>query len=316
MSVKEISPRLQSSGVKARPAWMKKWFNQEVLIAFLFILPSLFGMLTFVIWPTLKGFSLSFTSATLTRAGEFIGLENYQKLLTDNQFRQSVLITARYVLLNIPLQTVIALGMAVLISRLTNSTIIRGIIFLPYLFPMLMVTIIWMSILDYLTGPINGVLKLLLGPSAMIGFLNVQHVIASLAWINTWRHAGYNTLLFFAGLQGIPKEFYESAALDGASEWQLFRSITLPLLRPVMVFVLVTSVIGSFQVFDSAMVIGSPPGGPGGATRVIYWYITSLAFNQFKMGYATAVAAALFAFSMLIAWLQLRWFKADVSDLA
>ncbi len=297
------------------PTRMKKWFSEETLTAFLFIVPSLFGMITFVIWPTIKGFSLSFTNATLTKGGDFVGLKNYTALLNDKQFLDSLSITAKYVLFNIPLQTVIAIGLAVLISRLTKSTFVRLVIFLPYLIPMLMVTIIWMSILDYLTGPINGLLKELGGSSAMIGFLNTQNVIGSLAWINTWRHAGYNTLLFFAGLQAIPSNYYESAALDGANEWQLFRHITLPLLRPVTVFVLVTSLIGSFQVFDSAMVIATPAGGPGGASRVIYWYITSLAFNQFKMGYAATVAVALFMLSMLIAWGQLRWFKADRSDI-
>jgi multiple sugar transport system permease protein len=291
------------------------WFSEDALVAFLFIIPSLFGLIVFVLWPTIKGFSLSFTSASLTKPGDFVGLKNYATLLHDKQFWNSMLITTKYVLFNIPLQTVIAIGLAVLISRLTKSTFVRLIIFLPYLIPMLMVTIIWMSILDYLTGPIDGVLKLLWGPSAMVGFLNVKNVIASLAWINTWRHAGYNTLLFFAGLQGIPSELYEAAAIDGANEWQIFRRITLPLLRPVTIFVVVTSLVGSFQVFDSAMVIATPSGGPGGASRVIYWYITSLAFNQFKMGYASTVAVALFVVSMLIAWVNLHYFRAGSSDI-
>lgn len=307
---------IRSANTSPRPAWVKRWLSEEALVAYLFIIPSLFGLIMFVMWPTIKGFSLSFTSASLMKPGEFVGLANYEKLIHDKQFFSSMLITTKYVLFNIPLQTVIALGLAVLISRLTKSTFVRLVVFLPYLMPMLMVTIIWMSIFDYLTGPINGILKELGGKNAMISFLNVQNVVFSLAWINTWRHAGYNTLLFFAGLQGIPNDLYESAALDGANEWQIFRRITLPLLRPVTVFILVTSFIGSFQVFDSAMVIATPTGGPGGATRVIYWYITSLAFNQFKMGYAATVAVALFTFSMLIAWVQLIWFKADTSDIS
>jgi multiple sugar transport system permease protein len=305
----------QSTYTPSRPVWVKRWLSEDTLVAFLFIVPSLFGMIVFVIWPTIKGFSLSFTSASLTKPGDFVGLKNYATLLHDKQFWNSMLITTKYVLFNIPLQTVIAIGLAVLISRLTKSTFVRLIIFLPYLFPMLMVTIIWMSILDYLTGPIDGVLKLLWGPSAMVGFFNVKNVIASLAWINTWRHAGYNTLLFFAGLQGIPSELYEAAAIDGANEWQIFRRITLPLLRPVTIFVVVTSLVGSFQVFDSAMVIATPSGGPGGASRVIYWYITSLAFNQFKMGYASTVAVALFLVSILIAWVNLHYFRAGSSDI-
>lgn len=306
---------LQADKVRSRPAWVKKWLSEETLVAFLFILPSLFGMILFVMWPTIRGFSLSFTSASLTKPGDIVGLANYTKLLSDKQFWDSMLITVKYILFNIPLQTVIAIGLAVLISRLTNSTFVRLVIFLPYLIPMLMVTIIWMSIFDYLSGPINGILKELWGPSAMIPFLNVQNVIGSLGWINTWRHAGYNSLLFFAGLQAIPKELYEAAALEGANEVQIFRYITWPLLRPVTAFVLVTSLIGSFQVFDSAMVIATPAGGPGGASRVIYWYITSLAFNQFKLGYAATVAVALFIVSMLIAWIQLRWLRADTSEI-
>ena len=305
----------QSKDSSPRPAWVKKWFSEEVLVAFLFILPSLFGMAVFVMWPTIKGFSLSFTNATLTKPGVFLGLKNYETLFHDKQFWSSALITTRYVLYNIPLQTVIAIGLAVIISRLTKSTFVRLVIFLPYLLPMLMVTIIWMSILDYLTGPIDGLLKLWGGQHAVVAFFNVKNVIGSLAWINTWRHAGYNSLLFFAGLQGIPNELYEAAAIDGANEWQIFRHITFPLLRPVTIFVLVTSLVGSFQVFDSAMVVATPTGGPGGASRVIYWYITSLAFNQFRMGYAATVAVALFVFSMLIAWVQLRWFRADTSDI-
>jgi multiple sugar transport system permease protein len=305
----------RSADTPPRPAWVKRWLSEDTLVAFLFIVPSLFGLVIFVMWPTIKGFSLSFTSASLTKPGVFLGLKNYETLLHDKQFWNSALITTKYVLYNIPLQTVIAIGMAVLISRLTKSTFVRLIIFLPYLLPMLMVTIIWMSILDYLTGPIDGVLKLLWGPSAMVGFLNVKNVIASLAWINTWRHAGYNTLLFFAGLQGIPSELYEAAAIDGANEWQIFRRITLPLLRPVTIFVVVTSLVGSFQVFDSAMVIATPSGGPGGASRVVYWYITSLAFNQFKMGYASTVAVALFLVSILIAWVNLHYFRAGSSDI-
>jgi multiple sugar transport system permease protein len=306
---------VRSAGTSHRPAWVKRWFSEDALVAYLFIIPSLFGLIVFVLWPTIKGFSLSFTSASLTKPGVFVGLKNYITLIHDKQFWDSMLITTKYVLFNIPLQTIIALGLAVLISRLTKSTFVRLIIFLPYLFPMLMVTIIWMSIFDYLTGPIDGLLKLLWGPSAMIGFLNVKNVVASLAWINTWRHAGYNSLLFFAGLQGIPSELYEAASIDGANEWQIFRRITFPLLRPVTIFVVVTSLVGSFQVFDSAMVIATPAGGPGGASRVIYWYITSLAFNQFKMGYASTVAVALFLVSILIAWVNLHYFRAGSSDI-
>src|SRR5262249_45772770 len=147
---------------------------------------------------------------------DFIGTQNYEELIKDPQFWSSLRITLGYVLLNIPFQTVIALTLAVLLTRLTQSNLIRGIVLLPYLLPMVMVTIIWLTLLDYDFGPINGLLHALgLGK---IGFLNQGNIIPSLAWINTWRHTGFVTLLFFAGLQAIPKELYEAATIDGASE--------------------------------------------------------------------------------------------------
>lgn len=286
----------------------------EALVAGLFILPSLVGLIVFIFLPAVRGLLLSFTNSDLLTRADFIGLENYQKLIGDKQFRASLWITARYVLWNIPFQTVVSLFLAMAMVRLTKSQLVRGIVFLPYLLPMVMVTMIWMTLLEFSFGPINGFLELLGLPK--FGFLNQDTIIPSLAWINTWRHTGYVSLLFFAGLQAIPKEMYEAAMIDGANEWQSFRKITWPLLRPVTVVVLVTSVIGAFQVWDSVTVIANPSGGPGGATRVIFWYITNLAFTRLNMGYAATVAVALFVLCVAIALAQMWYFRADSSDLA
>jgi|SRR5579859_6143857 len=304
---------IESMRVQARPAWVRQWLSRETFIAGLFILPSLFGLMTFFVFPTLRGFYLSFTNSDLLTRADFIGLDNYRKLIADGQFWSSLQITTYYVLLNIPFQTALALGLATLVDRLTKSIAVRGVILLPFLIPVVMVTLVWLTIFDFELGPINGFLHLASLPK--IAFLNQSLIIPSLAWINTWRHVGYVTLLVFAGLQTIPKELYEAAAIDGAGEWRSFWSVTLPLLRPVMAFVLVTSVIGSFQVWDSVAVAAIPSGGPGGATRVIFWYITNLAFTRFNMGYAAAVAVALFLISLAIALVQLRWFRANTSDL-
>lgn len=302
-----------SAGARRRPGARVSWRRSEALIAWLLLLPSLVGLLAFFMIPTLRGFYLSLTDSDLLSRANFVGLANYQKLLGDRQFYSSLGITVTYVLLNIPIQTALALALAACMARLTQSIVVRSMIFLPYLVPMLMATLIWMTILDYTFGPINGLLDWLGLPK--LAFLNRDMIIPSLAWINTWRHVGYVALLFFAGLQTIPKELYEAAALDGAGEWRAFWTVTLPLLRPVLVFVLITSVVGSFQVFDSVMVASVPSGGPGDSTRVIFWYITNLAFTRFNMGYAAAVAVALFVISMAITLVQLRWFRADQSDL-
>ncbi len=292
---------------------LKDWFRSETLMAWLFILPSLIGITIFVFIPAARGFYLSFTNSDLLTRSDFIGLKNYHRLVSDEQFWKSLRITLKYVCWNIPIQTAIALTLSILLKQFTQSNIIRGIIFLPYLLPMVMVTMIWMTILDYSFGPLNGFLELL--GFKKFGFFNQATIIPSLAWINTWRHAGYVALLFFAGLQTIPDELYEAAKIDGANVWQAFRGITWPLLRPVTAFVLITSVVGSFQVWDSVTVAAIPSGGPGGASRVIFWYITNLAFTRLDMGYAATVAVALFMVSLVIAVGQMVYFRANTSDL-
>lgn len=299
---------------RSRSSWLREWLRGETLVAWLFILPSLIGMVTFVFVPAVRGLLLSFTNSDLLTRADYVALKNYEKLIEDRQFWSSLKITVRYVILNIPLQTVLALSLAVMMVRLTKSLLVRGLILLPYLLPMVMVTLVWITLLHYEFGPLNGLLALLGLPK--ISFFNQDMIIPSLAWINTWRHTGYVTLLFFAGLQAIPKEVYEAATIDGANEWQTFARVTWPLLRPVTAFVLVTSVVGSFQVWDSVAVASNPSGGPGGASRVIFWYITNLAFNRFNMGYAATAAVALFVISLTIALIQMRYFRASTSDLA
>lgn len=298
-----------------------KFFNSktrrqisESIIAWLFILPSFVGIMTFVVVPTLRGFYLSFTDSDLLSHADFIGLENYVHLINDSQFWSSLKITVTYVLFNIPFQTVLALALAMAMWRLTQSVVLRTVIFLPFLIPMVMVTLVWMTILHYDFGPINGLIGLLFGSDARIDFLGKDLIIPTIAFINTWRYVGYTAILFFAGLQTIPHDLYEAASIDGANEWNSFRFITLPLLRPVMVFVLITSLVGSFQVYDSVAVASVPSGGPGDASRVIYWYITNLAFTRFQMGYAATVAVALFFIAMAIAWINFKYFRGNQSD--
>jgi multiple sugar transport system permease protein len=287
-------------------------FN-EALVAFVFILPSLIGLLAFSILPTVRGIVLSFTNSDMLTRQDFIGLKNYQNLIVDKQFWQSLWITLEYVLLNIPFQTFLALALAVMMARLTKSLFVRGVVLVPYVLPMIIATMVWMTMMDYSFGPMDYFLKLLSLPK--LAFLNRDLAIPSLAWINTWRHVGYVTLLLFAGLQAIPKDVYEAAAIDGANEIQLFFSVTLPLLRPVLAYVLVTSSIGAFQVWDSVAVFAVPTGGPGSATRVIFWYITKLAFANFNLGYAATVAVGLFIICLAIAMIQMRLLRANSSDL-
>lgn len=299
--------------VMARPAWVRRWFSQETLVAWLFILPSLIGFVTFYAVPAVRGLYFSFTDWDMLKPPQFIGLDNYTQMFQDRQFWNSLGVTVYYVLLNIPAQTVLAILLAVMMDRVVKSTLLRSVFILPWLLPAVIVGTIWAWILNPALGPIGSIFRALsLTPPPFLG--SPDQAMPSIALINIWQYTGNAALLVFAGLQTIPKEVYEAGAIDGASEGRLFWSITLPLLRPVLVFVLVTTIIGSFQVFDTIAV--TTLGGPAGATRVIIWYIFEYAFNRFQMGYATAVAVVLFLILISITIIQMRVLKADTSDLA
>jgi multiple sugar transport system permease protein len=304
---------LSTRQAQGRPAWVKSWLSGETLLAWLFILPSLIGFAVFYAYPAVRGLWISFTNWDLLGTPRFIGFANYQKLLTDPQFWHSLWVTLYYVLLNIPLQTALALGIAVLMDRLTQSIFVRGVLVLPWLIANVVVALLWLWLLDPSLGLVNQILGWFgIPPQPFLG--SPSQAMPSIAVINIWRHVGYTALLIFAGLQTVPKDVYEAGAIDGATERRMFWSITIPLLRPVLVFVMVTTVIGSFQIFDTIAI--TTQGGPVSATRVIYWYIYEFAFNRFQMGYATAVAVVLFLILITITIIQLRYFRAEESDLA
>jgi multiple sugar transport system permease protein len=294
--------------------------NPETRTALLFLLPSFIGFVVFYAYPALRGFYLSFTDFNLLRnSGEWVGLRNYQGLISDALFWNALWITFKYVIINIGIQTVLALAIAVLMHRLTQSVAVRSIMLLPWLVPNAVLALLWMWMLDPSLGIVNHWLDSIgIGSQGFLG--SESQVIPTIAGINIWRNMGYTALLLFGGLVMIPKSYYEAAALDGASEWHMFRTITLPLLRPVLALVLVVTVIGSFQVFDTVQIatggIGGTPGGPGNASRVLYMYIFQQAFEFNDLGYASALAVALIVLLVFVAAFQLKMLRAGESDLA
>ncbi|QDB80681.1 sugar ABC transporter permease [Georgenia wutianyii] len=278
----------------------------------LFIAPATLGFVVFFLVPTVRGTWFSLTDAKLVGGGEFVGVENYRRMFADELFWNSLVVTAQYVLVNISVQTVLAVLIAVLMHRLTRSVLIRGIILLPYLVANVVVALVWFWMFDYSTGIVNVVIDGL-GLDRVAFFGNEATAIPTIALINVWRFVGYTALLVFAGLQTIPRQLYEAAALDGASEPRMFRSITLPLLRPVLALVLVITVVGSFQIFDTVAV--TTQGGPVNATRVIYYYIYQQAFERFDLGYASALSVFLLLALALIAYAQLKLLRSNQSDL-
>lgn len=295
----------------ANPARKSKWDRREALVAFVFLLPSLIGFITFYAVPAGRGLLISFTDWNLLTEPTNVGLDNYRTLINDLEFRNALKVTFQYVLLNIPIQTFIAVVIAVMMDRLTRSTLVRGILLLPWLMPNVIVALLFLWLLDPSLGIVNAAIEGL-GFEGLGFFGNLKQAMPTIAGVNVWRHVGYTALLIFAGLQTIPESLYEAAAIDGATEFQSFWRITIPLLRPVLAFVLVTSIIGSFQIFDTIAV--TTEGGPINVTEVVNWLIFERAFERFDMGYATTVSMALFAILILVSLIQLRLLRADESD--
>ena len=285
----------------------------DLKVAMIFLAPATLGFVVFYIWPTLRGAYLSFTEYSLLQAPDFNGLANYERMAQDSLFWNALVVTVEYVVINIGVQTVLAVGIAMLMYRLTQSITVRAVVLLPYLVANVVVALVWYWMLDFQVGIVNqGLTWLGIDPIAFFG--ESQWAIPTIAGINVWRHMGYTALLVFAGLQMIPKYVYEAAEVDGSTEWKTFWRITLPLLRPVLVMVLVVTMIGSFQIFDTVAV--TTQGGPINATRVIYYYIYERAFTRFDFGYASAMAMVLFAILAVVSLLQLRLLRAKESDLA
>ncbi|AGZ41274.1 carbohydrate ABC transporter permease [Actinoplanes friuliensis] len=281
--------------------------------AWWFLLPVSAGFVIFYGYPAARGAWYSVTDYTMLNTPSFVGADNYAKLVQDDQFWHSLQVTAWYVILNIASQTLLALGIAALMHRLTGSVLLRATLLLPWLVPNVTVGLLWMWLLDTNLGFVNHLITSL--GLAPVGFLtDATLAMPSVAAINTWAYTGYTALLLYAGMLQIPQHLYESAAIDGAGEWRMFQRITLPLLRPVLALVLVVSLIGSFQIFDTIAV--TTQGDPASATRVIYLYIYEQAFKYFHLGYAAAAAVCLALILGVFTAIQMRLLRASRSDLA
>lgn len=287
--------------------------RSDLGMAMVFIAPALIGFLVFYLYPFVRGLYFSLTQYNVLGRPRFIGFDNFVRISQDPLFYNALWVTVQYVLYNIVIQTVLAVGIAVLMHRLTKSTAVRAVILLPFLISNVIAALLWFWLLDAQIGIVNEAIKFL-GLDSIAFFTNESWAIPTIAMVNVWRHMGYTALLVFAGLQTIPEYVYEAASVDGSSEWSSFWRITLPLLRPILALVLVITVTGSFQVFDTVAV--TTQGGPVNATRVMQFYIFQKAFAQGQFGYASALSVILFIILATVALVQLRVLNAGESDLA
>ncbi len=276
-------------------------------IGYLFILPNLVGVLVFLAFPVVFALYMSFTDWDVLTEANFVGLDNYRTLFTDDPlFWTSLWNSTYYVLLTVPTSIVIGLGLAVAMNQAVRGiTFFRAAMYVPVLTSAVAVAFIWRWIFNSDVGLLNSLLYRLGLPST-IGWLTDENwAMISLAIMAVWKSVGYYAVILFAALQGVPRSLYEAAELDGASSWRRFINITVPMIGPALLFVTVIAVIGSFQVFDQVYLITNN-GGPGTSTYVYNLHLYNNAFQFFRMGYASAMAYILFAILFFITWLQLR----------
>ena len=279
--------------------------RRQARTAYLFLAPGLLLFVVFRVYPLLEGLRLSFTNARLGRPSlAYVGAANYTRLLDDTRFHVSLANTAFYTIASTLPILVIPLGLALALNRGALRTVLRGVFFFPFTLSVVTVGLTWLWLLDPVVGPFNYYLRAA-GVPARSWLADPSTAMWAIIATTVWWVTGYYLVIYLAGLQDIPRDLYEAAALDGAGSVRRFWAITLPLLRPVLLFVVVTHVIGSFQLFGQVFVLTG--GGPGDATRTVVQHLYETAFqNFFQFGAASAMAWVLFAIILVFSILQFR----------
>lgn len=300
-----------SHGTRDNP-WRHFWSRWNQREGYIFVLPSFLHLALFFLIPL--GFSLwlSFHDwrGLNIQDPPFVGLENYAFMVEDSRWWNAVLNTFYYTFVSVPVGMAVSLGIALLMNlNIPGLYLFRALFFIPVITSWVAVSVVWLWVLDGNIGLLNYGLSLV-GLPSVDWLTNPRTAMLALILIATWKGAGFQMIIWLAGLKGIPRETYEAAIVDGASRLQRFRFVTLPLLAPTTFFLLITGVIGSFQVFTPVFVLTQ--GGPLGSTDVAVYRIYQRAFVNFDFGYASALAWVLFAFIFLATLIQLAYMRRNL----
>jgi multiple sugar transport system permease protein len=274
------------------------------LSAYIFLAPSYLPLIGFLVIPMFAAVLLSFTQWDLLTPPQWIGFENFTELFKDRSFYRSLGNTLYFIMGYLPI--VYALGLAAALAlntKFKGSGWIRAAYFLPVITSWVIVALLWKWILNPQGGLVNSALAVI-GITGPGWWTSTTWAMTSLILASAWKDLGYVMLILLAGLQAIPPEYREAAAIDGASNWKILIKIILPLLTPSTFFVIVISLINNFQVFDQFWIMTG--GGPEGSTTVILQNIVSNSFNYGRMGYASAMSMVLFAIILAITLVQFR----------
>lgn len=291
---------------------MTKRKIKNMATAYLFLLPNFIGFLIFTLIPIVCSMGLSLMEWDSANPMKFVGLQNFTRLATDETFKISLWNTVYYSVFTVPLTMAAALGLALILNqKLKGINIFRTIFFFPHVASLVAVAVVWNLLFHPTLGPINNLLR-------SLGMANPPGWTSSIDWampviiiVSIWKSMGYYMILYLSGLQAIPRELYEAARVDGASAFQRFRYITLPMLTPTTFFVSIMLTIACFKVFDLVSVMTG--GGPGRATNVLVYNIYNTAFINYEFGYASAVSMVLFLIVLVVTIIQFRAEKKWVS---
>lgn len=302
-------PRSMSlaSGRKASK-WRKSSFR-EAVAAYCFLLPGFVPFLVFAVLPIFGGFSLSLFEWNLVQPWRFVGLQNFRALASDGEFWNAMRVSGLFTLGVVPTGLIIALFLAVLLNSGRRGLVVyRTIYFLPVVTATVAISMVWRWLLAGDLGLVNTLLAYV-GIDGPDWLGERRWALPAVIVTSVWKGIGYSMVLFLAGLQNIPQDYYDAAKIDGAGAWRRFRDVTLPLLSPTTFFVMVVSIIGSLQVFDQVFVMTD--GGPYRSTVTASYFIYESGFKLLAMGYASAAACILFVvifIASVFQWrLQRRW---------
>jgi len=285
--------------------------NRNRLIALGFLTPNLLGFLVFTMIPVGVGIGMGFFRWDGANEPVFIGIRNFARMFTDSMFHNALRVTFLYTALTVPVTIVLSLLVASLLTaNIKLTTLYRSIFFFPYIASIVAVAVVWQFLYHADMGPINESLRSIGIAEPPRWTSSKDTALIAVAIMNIWRSVGYYMVLYIAGIVGIPAVYYEAAAVDGGNVWQKFWHITLPMLSPTTFFIVIISIINSFQSFTPIYVMTG--GGPGTATQVLVFRIYEEAFVLSNFGYASAMAVVLFLIVLLFTIFQFRWQEKQV----
>ncbi len=299
-----------AGGSRRQASWWER--NQLKVVPYIYISPFFILFSIFLLWPVIDSFYLSFHRQQGISTPEFVGFQNYINLSEDPRFKQSVLNTTGYALGSVFLLSPLAFILALVVhSRLVPWLNIKSFYRLSFFVPLLtsavVASLMFGILYDYKSGLINSYIALLFGEEARVGWVRDPNVVLfSIILLLIWKFTGLNSLYFLAGLQNVPRELEEAAAIDGANWWTTLTSVTIPLMKPIILFVIVTAINGSYQIFAEPYLLTN--GGPRDRSLSMVQYLYFTGFSSFNLGYASAIGYTLVIIIVTLAVLNLRFF--------